>query len=96
MAICKLCKNERELQESHIVPEFMYRPLYNEKHKTVGYLLGRGKPKPQFVQKGRRWISSWLALGWRAEAWKPGEGELAAVSFASTTSSNLRQRGIRR
>lgn len=54
MAICKLCKNERELQGSHIIPEFMYRPLYNEKHKTVGYLLGRGEPKPQLVQKGLR------------------------------------------
>lgn len=54
MAICKLCKNERELQGSHVIPEFMHRPLYNEKHKTVGYLLGRGEPKPQFVQKGLR------------------------------------------
>jgi hypothetical protein len=54
MAICKLCKYERELQGSHIIPEFMYRPLYNEKHKTVGYLFGRGEPKPQFVQKGLR------------------------------------------
>jgi hypothetical protein len=54
MAICKLCRKDRDLRESHLVPEFMYRPLYNEKHKTVGYLIGRGEPKPQFVQKGLR------------------------------------------
>lgn len=54
MGICRLCKEERDLRESHIVPEFMYRPLYNQKHKTVGYLLGKGRAKPQFVQKGLR------------------------------------------
>lgn len=54
MPICKLCGEDRELQDSHVIPEFMYRPLYNEKHKTVGYLLRKEGVKPRFVQKGLR------------------------------------------
>lgn len=31
--VCRLCKNERELKRSHILPEFIYRPLYDKDHK---------------------------------------------------------------
>ena len=33
MATCKLCGLEKKLIKAHIIPEFMYKPLYNENHK---------------------------------------------------------------
>jgi len=30
---CKLCNNESKLMNSHIIPEFIYKPLYDEKHR---------------------------------------------------------------
>jgi hypothetical protein len=33
MATCKLCKRERELRNSHIIPEFMYQNLYGTNQK---------------------------------------------------------------
>jgi len=33
---CKLCQQEyAKLENSHIIPEWMYRPLYNDKHKFI-------------------------------------------------------------
>ena len=32
-ATCKLCQKERDLKKSHIVPDFMYKPLFDEKHR---------------------------------------------------------------
>lgn len=31
--ICKLCNEDKELSQSHIIPEFFYLPLYDEKHR---------------------------------------------------------------
>lgn len=53
MAICKLCGNDRELRNSHIIPEFLYANLYNDKHQLLG-IHGRGKYGSQFLQKGIR------------------------------------------
>lgn len=53
MAICKLCGNDRELRNSHIIPEFLYAKLYNNKHQLLG-IHGRGKHGSQFLQKGIR------------------------------------------
>jgi hypothetical protein len=33
MAICKLCNETKDLVDSHIFPEFMYTPMYDENHK---------------------------------------------------------------
>ncbi|WP_409028825.1 hypothetical protein [Gracilimonas sediminicola] len=33
MADCRLCNEDRKLRKSHIYPEFLYKPLYDEKHK---------------------------------------------------------------
>ena len=30
---CKLCLKENKLSRSHIIPEFFYKPLYDEKHR---------------------------------------------------------------
>ena len=53
MAICKLCGNDRELRNSHIIPEFLYAKLYNDKNQLLG-IHGRGKHGSQFLQKGIR------------------------------------------
>jgi hypothetical protein len=47
---CQLCKVQGELLQSHILPEFVYRPLYDEKHRfTVVTEEGN-----RFQQKGLR------------------------------------------
>ena len=51
MSTCALCREERELRHSHIVPEFMYQPLYDEKHKF--WALSASEPSWQ-EQKGLR------------------------------------------
>ena len=33
MSICKLCNKDKELVNSHILPEFLYKPLYDEEHE---------------------------------------------------------------
>jgi len=33
MALCKLCLRDTNLVESHIIPEFMYKPLYDKEHR---------------------------------------------------------------
>lgn len=53
MAICELCEVDSALQESHIVPEFLYGDLYDEKHRMIG-IHGLGRKGTQFVQKGIR------------------------------------------
>lgn len=36
MAKCKLCLEEKQLiKKSHIIPEFMYQDLYDDKHKMI-------------------------------------------------------------
>mgnify|MGYP001586023771 FL=1 len=46
---CKLCDRKKKLQKSHIIPEFVYRSLYDEKHK-FHVLSKSGKLPPK--QKG--------------------------------------------
>lgn len=47
---CRLCLKARELCESHIVPEFLFKPLYSkEKHQ---FLQVSGLPKVRKWQKG--------------------------------------------
>jgi hypothetical protein len=51
-SICRLCGNDAELCDSHIVPEFLYKPLYDGKHRT---LHARGDlTSKRLVQKGLR------------------------------------------
>jgi hypothetical protein len=33
MAICALCKKDAELRKSHIIPEFLYKTMYDDKHR---------------------------------------------------------------
>lgn len=50
---CRLCLNDRELCDSHIVPEFLYGNLYNEDHKMIG-INGLGNRGWKTLQKGIR------------------------------------------
>ena len=33
MATCKLCLKQNKLRNSHIIPEFVYKPIYDKKHR---------------------------------------------------------------
>ena len=50
---CRLCLNKRELRKSHIIPEFLYEPLYDSKHRFFRVSTA-GRVKRQFEQKGLR------------------------------------------
>lgn len=50
---CALCHEPKPLHESHIIPEFMYRPLYDENHRFYGVSSFPKKPN-RFYQKGLR------------------------------------------
>jgi hypothetical protein len=52
---CRLCQAENGLRFSHIFPEFLYKPLYDEKHRLIAI---KAEPKPDgnkdLLQKGIR------------------------------------------
>lgn len=50
MTTCALCERRRPLCESHIVPEFMYRPGYDEKRRTMSLDSETGHRR--LVQRG--------------------------------------------
>lgn len=50
---CSLCIEEKELRNSHIIPEFFYKPLYDEKHRFNAIPLNSEQNK-HFKQKGLR------------------------------------------
>jgi hypothetical protein len=50
---CKLCQQERELRDSHAIPEFLYTALYDEEHKYYVVSNVNGK-SARPLQKGLR------------------------------------------
>ena len=50
---CKLCLKQKDLQKSHLIPEFFYKPLYDEKHR-FHVLTTTPEDKNIFEQKGIR------------------------------------------
>src|SRR5262245_14579922 len=52
MPPCALCGEDRQLRHSHILPEFLSRPLYVEHHELRQ--IGQAPTSPAFIQKGRR------------------------------------------
>jgi hypothetical protein len=46
---CKLCQREAELQNSHVLSEFLYRELYDDKHRLAALSQDR---KPKSLQTG--------------------------------------------
>jgi hypothetical protein len=49
---CRLCLQERELHNSHIIPEFLYRPGYDEKGRM--FAIRNGDFRPRYIQQGLR------------------------------------------
>lgn len=50
---CKLCLQDRSLRNSHIIPEFFYKPGYDEKHR-INVLSTIQSEKNRYAQKGIR------------------------------------------
>lgn len=48
---CRLCGKNKPLCDSHIVPEFLYKDLYNENHKMMG-INGQGNKGWKPLQQG--------------------------------------------
>jgi len=42
MQTCKLCLKEKELKDSHIISEFLYKPIYDDKHRMMFLDLSKG------------------------------------------------------
>ena len=53
MSICALCCEPAELQDSHVIPEFLYEPLYDAIHRFQVYQVS-GEVQRKFNQKGLR------------------------------------------
>lgn len=52
MNLCRLCRKKRELRDSHIIPEFCYKPLYDPKHRMAKLNIESRNKK--LLQKGIR------------------------------------------
>lgn len=52
MGICHLCKKEKKLIKSHIIPEGFYKKLYNEKRQT--FYASEKNNQFNVLQKGNR------------------------------------------
>ena len=50
---CALCKKDRELANSHVIPEFLFKLLYDEKHRAHSLTTSVRSSAP-FIQKGLR------------------------------------------
>jgi len=48
---CRLCQKKRQLRNSHVLPEFFYKKMYDEKHRA---LQVPSDAREKFVQKGIR------------------------------------------
>jgi hypothetical protein len=49
--ICKCCLREAKLCNSHIIPEFCYQPLYDEKHRYIEAVFSEDKVYRQNIGK---------------------------------------------
>jgi len=52
--ICKLCGNPSELQNSHIIPEFFYKLIYDSNPKGFQIIPADPSKKIGFEQQGIR------------------------------------------
>jgi len=50
---CRLCQQPKPLKFSHLIPEFMYQDMYDEKHRFLG-LTSKSGVKDKLAQKGLR------------------------------------------
>ena len=59
--ICKFCKKDKILKNSHIIPEFFYKPLYDSKHKMI--VMERDKEDISDKWKIQKGIREYLLCG---------------------------------
>lgn len=52
LGICALCRESRDLRRSHIVPEFLHRPIYDEQHSVL--VMRAGAERARTLRKGLR------------------------------------------
>lgn len=52
--VCALCRTNSDLQNSHIIPEFFYRLIYDAKPRRFHVVSANPSEREQFVQKGLR------------------------------------------
>jgi hypothetical protein len=53
-SVCALCKNNADLQNSHIIPEFFYKLVYDKKPKRFRIMSANPAEPDRFEQKGLR------------------------------------------
>lgn len=51
MSNCRLCLQERDLRRSHIIPEFLFRELYDDDRRMMG-ITGTGPRGWRYLQRG--------------------------------------------
>jgi len=51
MSICRLCKEDKTLLKSHIFPEFLYKPIYDENHSFM-VISSDSEKRPRHRHKG--------------------------------------------
>jgi hypothetical protein len=49
---CKLCRRKGELRDSHIISEFLYASIYDDKHRF--HVVAAGELQSSYEQKGYR------------------------------------------
>jgi hypothetical protein len=53
--VCRLCRQPSILQNSHVLPEWGYGPLYDNKHRMIALRVGGDQPaSAEYMQKGIR------------------------------------------
>lgn len=50
--VCKLCGQNNDLRESHIIPEAFYKGIYDKKHRALP--ISMENPELKVIQKGMR------------------------------------------
>ena len=50
---CRLCLRESSLCRSHVIPEFLYRPIYDEKHQAL-HVSSSAEHRTRPIQQGLR------------------------------------------
>ena len=51
---CKLCGEETQLCESHIIPELCHKRIYDDKHRAIEGRFQNGELRKRTLQKGKR------------------------------------------
>lgn len=51
MPTCRLCLNDRALRRSHIIPEFLFREIYDDDRRMMG-ITGTGHQGFRYLQRG--------------------------------------------